>query len=69
MSADEIYREIEKDIIFYESSGGGVTFSGGEALSQPKFLCEVLRLSKNRGIHTAVDTSGYAPLKTIQMIL
>jgi pyruvate formate lyase activating enzyme len=53
-------REIEKDRIFYDLSGGGATFSGGEPLMQPDFLVGLLRSCRRRGIHTAVDTSGYA---------
>jgi len=65
----EIVKEIEKDIIFYDESGGGVTFSGGEPLSQPKFLYEVLKECKNKDIHTVVDTCGYGPWDNFKMIL
>lgn len=61
MSADEVIDVIEKDIPFYEESGGGVTFSGGEPLMQFPFLCELLDLCRSRSIHTAVDTSCHAP--------
>lgn len=44
---------------FYRSSGGGITFSGGEVLAQPEFLLELLDLT--RGLHRAIETSGYAP--------
>ncbi|MCS7136644.1 MAG: glycyl-radical enzyme activating protein [Aigarchaeota archaeon] len=57
----ELVREIEKDVLLYDRSGGGVTFSGGEPLFQPLFLKEVLKECKNRGIHVALDTTGYAP--------
>ncbi len=60
MSADEMFRIIERDRVFYRESGGGVTFSGGEPLVQPEFLLEMLRLCQEKGIHTCVDTSGYA---------
>ena len=60
MAVDEVVREIEKDKVFYEQSGGGVTFSGGEPLMQPRFLGALLKECKKRRIHTAVDTSGYA---------
>jgi pyruvate formate lyase activating enzyme len=59
-SAEEIMKEIEKDSVFYRKSGGGVTFSGGEPLMQADALQEILLLCKERGFHTAVDTSGYA---------
>ena len=59
-SAEEVMREIEKDAVFYRKSGGGVTFSGGEPLMQANALEELLRLCRDRGFHTAVDTCGYA---------
>lgn len=59
-SVEEILTEIKKDLLFYEESSGGVTFSGGEPLIQNQFLAEALSECKAAGIHTAVDTSGYA---------
>ncbi len=59
VTSEEVMGEIEKDIIFYEESGGGVTFSGGEPFFQPKFLEALLKECKKRYINTAVDTSGY----------
>ncbi len=56
----EIMREIMKDVIFYYESGGGVTFSGGEALIQHDFLLSLLKRCKEKNIHTCIDTSGYA---------
>jgi len=64
MSVDEVISEIEKDIIFYDESGGGVTFSGGEPLIQVPFLLAVLKACRDKEIHTVVDTSGYAPAET-----
>ena len=60
-SVDELMNEIVKDKIFYEESGGGVTFSGGEPLLQAEFLFEILKQCKSQGIHTTIDTSGYSP--------
>jgi len=57
-----IINEIEKDFIFFDQSGGGVTFSGGEPLCQPDFLFYLLDECRKREIHTCIDTSGYAPL-------
>ncbi|MBN1317874.1 MAG: glycyl-radical enzyme activating protein [Anaerolineales bacterium] len=54
----EIIDEIEKDIAFFDESGGGVTFSGGEPFGQPEALGVLLRACKEREIHTTVDTSG-----------
>lgn len=61
MGVDEVLSEISRDIVFYDQSGGGVTFSGGEPLVQYEFLLSLLKRSKAQGIHTAVDTSGYCP--------
>lgn len=61
MTADEVMEVVEKDRMFYQESGGGVTFSGGEPLMQAHFLLKMLKLCKQRGLHTATDTSGYAP--------
>lgn len=58
-SVENLVNEIKKDQIFYDESGGGVTFSGGEPLLQIKFLEMVLQSCKSSGINTAVDTSGY----------
>jgi len=52
--------EVVRDGMFFDESGGGVTFSGGEPLAQPAFLEELLIRSRAAGLHTAVDTSGYA---------
>lgn len=63
-----VLKQIEKDRIFYEESGGGVTFSGGEPLSQLEFLLELLKQCKENEIHTAVDTSGYACAEVITSV-
>jgi pyruvate formate lyase activating enzyme len=60
-SVDELLEALLKDKVFYEESGGGVTFSGGEPLMQTEFLLEMLKKLREQKIHTAVDTSGYAP--------
>lgn len=57
-TVDEVVSEIEKDRVFYDESGGGVTFSGGEPLFQWEFLLDVLRACGKRGIHRTVDTTG-----------
>ncbi len=69
MTAKELLNEIEKDSIFYEQSGGGVTFSGGEPFFQPEFLAKVLKLLKERSIHVALDTAGQAPWEHISELL
>ena len=69
IGVDVLVREIEKDQLFYDESGGGVTFSGGEPLSQPGFLEAVLSACNQREIHTTLDTSGYAPAGVIDRLL
>jgi len=61
MSVKQVLAEIERDRTFYEQSHGGVTFTGGEPLSQPRFLLELLSACRTRSLHTAVDTSGFTP--------
>ncbi len=68
VSAREVMNEIEKDIIFYDESGGGVTFSGGEPLLQPDFLKSMLLACHEQELHTIVDTSGYVPWASLESI-
>ncbi|MBU2510463.1 glycyl-radical enzyme activating protein [bacterium] len=65
-SIDQLMVEIEKDVIFFDDSGGGVTFSGGEPLYQAEFLKLALQRCREIEIHTALDTSGFASAETIQ---
>lgn len=69
MSVQEVMREIERDIVFYDQSGGGVTFTGGEPMWQREFLHESLAACKDLGIHTAVDTSGYTSWGELEAIV
>lgn len=57
---EELYREIEKDKPFYEIYGGGVTFSGGEPFTQGKYLKDILKMCKEKSIHTTIESCGYA---------
>lgn len=68
-TVDEVMCEIRKDRSFYESSEGGVTFSGGECMLQIDFLEELLKKCKTNGIHTAVDTAGHVPFEHFERIL
>lgn len=68
-TVDKIFSEVVKDKLFYEKSGGGVTFSGGECMLQMNFLYEILKKCKENGIHTAVDTAGNVPWKYFEKIL
>lgn len=66
---DEVLKEILKDKDFYNVSGGGVTFSGGECMLQIDFLFEILKKCKENGIHTAVDTAGNVAWEYFERIL
>jgi pyruvate formate lyase activating enzyme len=68
MSVPEIMDVIEKDRIFFDQSGGGVTFSGGEPLLHSKALLELLDECGKRGIHRAVDTAGHADAGTLREV-
>ncbi|NLO49706.1 MAG: glycyl-radical enzyme activating protein [Bacteroidales bacterium] len=68
-TTDAVMAIIDKEAVFYDESGGGVTFSGGEPLMQPEFLKEMLRSCKDHGYHTALDTSGHAPWQTLEKVL
>ena len=58
-SADEIVEVVLRDTAFYETSGGGVTISGGEPLQQPRFTRAVLAACREAGVHTAIETAGH----------
>jgi len=60
ISPGDVLEEVLKSRVFFEESGGGVTFTGGEPLMQPSFLIECIRLMKENNIHTTLDTAGYA---------
>lgn len=59
--------EVEKDRIFYEYSGGGLTLSGGECLIQHDFVLDLLKSAKKSGINTAIETAGYIEGKILLM--
>lgn len=69
MSVAEVMTEVVKDRPYYDDSGGGVTFSGGEPTLQGDFLAELLSASKAVGLHTAVDTAAHAPWETLAALL
>jgi pyruvate formate lyase activating enzyme len=68
MSVEEVISEIEKDLVFYDQSGGGASFSGGEPLLQHEFLTESLRECRRRSIHTVVDTSGMTSPRILRSV-
>ncbi len=65
VSVAETLAEIERDVVFFDESGGGVTLSGGEPLAQPEFAGALLAACRARGIHTALDTCGMAPVDVL----
>jgi pyruvate formate lyase activating enzyme len=67
-TVEEVLNEVLKDSIFYDDSGGGVTFSGGEPLMQAGFLNALLQACRSHGIRTAVDTCGYAPRESLMAL-
>jgi pyruvate formate lyase activating enzyme len=68
LSIEEVMKEICKDSVFYEESGGGITLSGGEPLMQIDFASAILRECRKRNIRTAVDTCGCVSSKAIEKI-
>jgi pyruvate formate lyase activating enzyme len=68
MTVQEVMSEVEREIPFYDESGGGVTFSGGEPLMQSTFLSALLKACRKQEIHTVVDTSGFANWKVFEQI-
>lgn len=65
VTLDELEREVMKDDVFFRSSGGGVTLSGGEVLMQAPFATALLQRLRRWGIHTAIETAGDAPLSRL----
>jgi pyruvate formate lyase activating enzyme len=69
MTVGEVMKEVRKDAAFFFHSGGGVTLSGGEVLSQPEFSLALLKSSRENCINTAVETSFYAPWSLIREMI
>jgi pyruvate formate lyase activating enzyme len=69
MTPEELLEEVKKDLVMYRHSGGGVTISGGEPLSDPDFNRKFLDIVKHADINVGVDTSGYVPWTAIEPIL
>jgi len=69
MTVEEVLEIVEKDSAYYKNSGGGVTFSGGEATAQADFLVSCLQRCQESGIHTAVDTSGLFSSSVLDQLL
>lgn len=69
MTAEEIIAQVMKDKSFYRSSGGGMTLSGGDPLFSPAFTLELLKKAKEQGLHTCIETCGYAKWADIEALL
>lgn len=69
MFATEVIREVLKDKLFYENSGGGMTLSGGEPMVQFTFTKELLQLAKQNKLHVCMETCGFAPWREYEEIL
>lgn len=69
MTDEQVIEQISRDEIFYFFSGGGVTISGGECLTQPDFVSSILRECRTRGINTTMETSLFAPWDSVAKVL
>jgi pyruvate formate lyase activating enzyme len=68
MTVAEVMAQVVKDVVFYDQSGGGATFSGGEPMMQPEFLLGLLDACRTEGIRTAVDTTCYAEPQVVRKV-
>ena len=69
VTVGEIIDIVERDRIYYRRSGGGLTLSGGESLTQPDFAVALLKTAKERGINTAMESTGFADFSVISRYL
>ena len=69
MTVAQVWKVIRRDEVYYETSGGGVTCSGGEILMQPEFAAAIFKKCREEGIHTCADTSGFGSESAMKMVL
>ena len=69
MTVEAVLDVVQRDSVYYQNSGGGVTFSGGEAAMQAGFLLSCLRGCRDAGIHTVLDTSGFMKASVLEQLL
>lgn len=69
VTADEVVEKVMRDKAFYDTSGGGVTLSGGEPLLQPDFALEILQKCRANGVNTAVETAANVPWAVFEKVL
>lgn len=68
MTVDEVMKRVLEDKLFIESSGGGITVSGGEPLSHPAFIESLLQAAKDEGFHTAIESSCFANRNVVESV-
>ena len=68
VTSDEVIKEVMRDALFYKTSGGGLTVSGGEPLMQGEFLIELLTAAKEKGIHVCIETCGFSNTETVKAV-
>ena len=69
VTVEDVLKEVLRDRMYYRRSGGGVTLSGGESLTQPDFAVALLTACQENGVHTAIETTGFASPETIERYL
>ena len=69
MTVNALLATVLEDAPFYEATGGGVTFSGGECLLYPDFIADLAKKCKEKGVHVAVDTAGCVPFSAFEAVL
>jgi pyruvate formate lyase activating enzyme len=69
MTLSQVWKVIRRDAVYYETSGGGVTCSGGEILNQPDFVAAIFKKCRDEGIHTCADTSGFGSADAMRAVL
>ena len=69
ITSDEVITEVLKDRVFYRNSGGGITLTGGEPMAQFEFTRELLTKAKENGLHSCIETCGYAPWEHFKSII
>jgi pyruvate formate lyase activating enzyme len=69
MNTDKVFNAVNRDKMFYQASGGGVTVSGGEPLLKPEFICDLFEKCHQAGIHTCIETSGCTSESSLRKVL
>lgn len=69
MEVDDIIAQVLKDKAYFDNSGGGITLSGGECMMQPQTVLSLLQKAKAHGLHTCIETSGFAKTKDFDQVV